>query len=373
MPPRDRPVLVLAPQGRDAEVAVAILGQAGLRAIACLDLQSLIDQLPEAACAVVAEEALRQSNREGLAGWIEAQAPWSDFPFLLLGSRRGAPNEQLLRMLGNVTVLERPFHSLVLVNAVRAASRARQRQYESARYLEEQRQSEALKELLIRELHHRVKNTFATVLALIRAPGSAEVSVADYRASLSARLMSLSHTHDQLLLNEWQSVPLVNMIRSELLPYGGDQQDRVQLLGPDVDLAAELAVPLGMIVHELATNAAKYGALSVPCGKLTLRWRLEANGSGPALHLSWDESDGPAVPVPPRRGFGTTLVKSLLAPREGASYAFDFRPSGLRFELAVPLGTGAQGVAPRGSPIAPTGPHAPAGSLEPPPTNHTTM
>lgn len=365
MLPPDRPVLVLAPQGRDAEVAVAILGQAGLRAVPCQDVQSLIDGLSGAACAVVAEEGLRQANREGLARWIDAQPPWSDFPFLLLTTRGGAPNSHLLAMLGNVTVLERPFHSLVLVNAVRAASRARQRQFEAERYLEEQRRSEALKELLIRELHHRVKNTFATVLALIRAPGSSSVSVADYRASLSARLMSLSHTHDQLLLNEWQSVRLLDMIRSELLPYLGEQQERIELVGPDVNLAAEVAVPLGMIVHELTTNAVKYGALSVPSGKLTLRWQLETNGSGPRLSLSWNESDGPMVPAAPGSGFGTTLVRSLLAPRDGASYSFDYRELGLRFELVVPLGGGNGTVAPQGSP-AMIAPHPPTEAMKPP-------
>ena len=131
----DEPLaLILAPTGRDAEVAVAILHEVGLPATTCADQQSMLTALSGAGCAVVTEEALLSSDRRHLAEWIRRQPPWSDFPFVLLTSRGGSPDARLPEMLGNVTVLERPFHPAVLANAVESALRARARQREVEAY-----------------------------------------------------------------------------------------------------------------------------------------------------------------------------------------------------------------------------------------------
>ena len=118
----DVSVLILAPHGRDGAVASAILGEVGIIATTCPSLEVLVAGLDASACAVVTEEALLSADRRALAEWVEQQPPWSDFPFILLTYRGGSPVEHLTELLGNVTVLERPFHPAVLVSAVRSAA-----------------------------------------------------------------------------------------------------------------------------------------------------------------------------------------------------------------------------------------------------------
>ncbi len=125
------PVLILAPSGRDAAVAATILSEAGVSSTVCTDLDALVSGLDRAGGVIVTEEALLHSDRRALADWIGQQPPWSDFPFVLLTFRGGSVDAGLTELLGNVTVLERPFHPSVLVNAVRCATRARQRQREA--------------------------------------------------------------------------------------------------------------------------------------------------------------------------------------------------------------------------------------------------
>src|SRR4051812_7678474 len=199
MDERTAPVLILAPSGRDATVAATILGEVGVVTTACSDLDALVSGLGRAGGAIVTEEALLHSDRRALAAWIRQQPPWSDFPFVLLTSRGSHADTSLTELLGNVTVLERPFHPSVLVNAVRCASRARQRQHEAEAYLLERKQSEEHQALLIRELQHRVKNTLATVQALLRATSRSASSVEDFKQVFEARVLSLSRTHDLLV------------------------------------------------------------------------------------------------------------------------------------------------------------------------------
>ena len=199
------PVLILAPSGRDAAVAAAILGEVGVSATVCPDLDALVSDLDRAGGAIVTEEALLHSDRRALATWVRQQPPWSDFPFVLLTSRGSHADTSLTELLGNVTVLERPFHPSVLVNAVRCASRARQRQHEAEAYLLERKQSEEHQALLIRELQHRVKNTLATVQALLRATSRSASTVEDFKQVFEARVLSLSRTHDLLVETSWRS------------------------------------------------------------------------------------------------------------------------------------------------------------------------
>src|SRR3954449_4127555 len=198
MDERRGPVLILAPTGRDAVVAATILSEVGLVSTVCPDLDALVSDLDQAGGVIVTEEALLHSDRRALADWIHQQPPWSDFPFVLLTSRGGHADAGLTELLGNVTILERPFHPSVLVNAVRCATRARQRQREAEAYLLERKRSEEHQSLLIRELQHRVKNTLATVQALLRATSRSASTVEDFKRVFEARVLSLSRTHNLL-------------------------------------------------------------------------------------------------------------------------------------------------------------------------------
>lgn len=336
MPWSKGPVLVLAPVGRDAEVATAILREIEVRSTICPDLESLVASLDRAHCAVVTEEALRGADRQALADWVAAQPPWSDFPFLLLGQRGAPPGAEMVEMLGNVTVLERPFHASTLVNAVRSAMRARHRQREAEAFLEERRRTAEQQSLLIRELHHRVRNMLANIHAMLGATARSSSTIEGFASAFSARIASLAKTQTLLTEDYWQSAALQQMLRVELEPYQGDGR-RIELDGPEIELTADLAIPVGMALHELATNAVKYGSLSVPDGCLKVHWTIEHTGEGRSLRLEWLERGGPPVVPPRRKGFGSVMLERVLTVQCRARIEQHFEPVGLRFTMETPL------------------------------------
>jgi two-component sensor histidine kinase len=333
----DVSVLILAPHGRDDAVASAILGEVGIRSVTCTDLEALVAGLETSACAVVTEEALLSANRGELAGWVKRQPPWSDFPFILLTHRGGSPVEHLTDLLGNVTVLERPFHPAVLVNAVRSALRARQRQREVENHLKERQHTHERQALLIRELHHRVKNTLATVQGLLGATARSTHSVDEFYRSFADRIVSLANTHNLLTEDYWQTASLVEMLKNELGHYDDGARHRIVLQGPPVELSADLAVPIGMAVHELTTNAAKHGALSVPGGRIEVLWKIRDLEAERRLDIAWTERGGPPVEQPRRKGFGSTLLHRVLADQCGATIRIDYEREGLSCLMDVPL------------------------------------
>jgi two-component sensor histidine kinase len=330
-------VLILAPVGRDAEVAAAILREVGIGSIQCVDVDGIVSGLDGADCAILTEEALLASNRQTLADWIAQQPPWSDFPFILLTQRGFTPDPRLRKLLANVTVLERPFHPDVLADAVSSGLRARKRQREVQAHLGERQLTHERQSLLIRELHHRVKNTLATVQALVGATARSATSVDEFYHAFVARIVALANTHTMLTEDYWQTASLGEILRAELGPYQSEAEDRVVLDGPDVQLQADLAVPLGMAVHELSTNAAKYGSLSVPEGRLQVRWDVLEQGDARKLLLDWTEMGGPSVEEPSRRGFGSTLIRRILTTQCRADIQYDFEPGGVHFRLEAPL------------------------------------
>lgn len=333
----DATVLVLASVGRDAEVASAILAEEQIASRPCGSLLELVGSLDSACGAVITEEALLASNRQVLADWIARQPPWSDFPFILLTMRGAVPDQRLTDMLGNVSLLERPFHPATLIMAVRFALRARRRQREAETFLAERERTTERQTLLIRELHHRVKNTLATVQALLGASARTATSVDAFYASFSARVISLAKTHNLLTEDYWQQAPLREMLVNELGPYNDVQGTRIQLEGPKVELLGDLAVPTGMAIHELTTNAAKHGALSVPEGRIEVEWDVKRLQDKRYLQLDWREHGGPPTQPPKRKGFGSTLLHRVLKVQCDAEIAFDFRPSGLHFRMEAPI------------------------------------
>jgi two-component sensor histidine kinase len=280
---------------------------------------------------VVTEEALLSSDRTALAAWLSRQPPWSDLPFVLLTSHGSPPDARLLDVLGNVTVLERPFHPAVLANAVKSALRARARQREVEIHQENQT-------LLIAELNHRVKNTLATVQSLAHQTARRAASPEAARERFEARLMSLSRTHNLLNQTSWSGAALKEVLVPELEPYAGGARDRVVISGFDLDLTASMALAIGMIAHELATNAAKYGALSRPDGRVEVTWTVaQDNGSGRMLRFRWEEAGGPEVVTPLRVGFGSRLIEQTVRGQLNGTVEMKFERSGLVCDLKVPL------------------------------------
>ncbi len=201
----------------------------------------------------------------------------------------------------------------------------------------ERKRAEERQHLLLHEIAHRVKNTLATVLALATLTARTTNDVATYRDKLIDRVQGMAKTHDILTANHWEGASLRDVVANEVGLYDDEDHSRVHLAGPEVDLAPRAAVAIGMMMHELTTNAAKYGALSTASGRLDVTWRLDDSGDVPRLQLAWGERGGPAVTPPRGPGFGTTLIQRGLARELEAQVRFDYRPEGLTFSLDMPL------------------------------------
>jgi two-component sensor histidine kinase len=333
----DRFVIVLAPVGRDAKIAASILSTNGIPSHICSTLDETLPYLEHAHCLVVSEEALISADRTSFASWLEHQPAWSDFPIVLLTMRGTEMDRRLSFLDGYLIVLERPFLASSLANSVRSALRARARQLEVKSYLEQKQEVADRQKLLIRELHHRVKNTLANVRAMMGATARSSGSVEDFMRDFSARIVSLADTHSMLTDDYWQMASLQKLLESELRHYDTSDKSRVLLEGPDVALVADIAIPVGMAFHELASNSSKYGALSRPQGRLEVRWSVGTSGDSQIVNLAWLEKGGPVVEQPKRRGFGTTLLEKVVAVQCDAKVELNYHRDGLRFAMALPL------------------------------------
>ncbi|MCJ2124509.1 sensor histidine kinase [Methylobacterium sp. J-077] len=205
------------------------------------------------------------------------------------------------------------------------------------RRIAEERQS-----LLIRELHHRVKNTLATVQAIVGSTARTASSIEDFYEAFVGRIKSLAHTHAVLTEATWQTASLANLLLSELKPYAevmpdGEAEGRISLDGPAIDLPSEIAVPIGMAIHELTTNAAKYGALSNRTGRVAVTWTLESGGPAGILRFHWRETGGPPVRPPSRQGFGSRLLQRVLITQVQAEVETDYDPEGFSLTMRAPI------------------------------------
>lgn len=201
----------------------------------------------------------------------------------------------------------------------------------------ESRMAEERQGLLLHELNHRVKNTLATVQAIASMTRRSGRDPEAMWAGFTARLQGLAKTNDLLAASNWDGAPLRETLVNELGPYDDGQGRRIGLQGEPVMLSPRAALALGLAVHELATNAAKYGALSVPEGTVRVAWSLVRTGEGPKLRIEWAESGGPAVQKPERQGFGSRLIQRGLAQQLGGEIELDFAPAGVRCLIVFPV------------------------------------
>jgi PAS domain S-box-containing protein len=195
------------------------------------------------------------------------------------------------------------------------------------------KEAEERQRLLLRELSHRVKNTLAVVQSIATRSVSGDRTLEEAREAFAKRLRALARAHDLLTASEWRGASLLAVAEGELRPY----RERVTLEGPNLALTPKAAQTLTLVLHELATNAAKHGALSASQGIIELRWSVAAAGQGPVLHLAWRERGGPLVVEPTRSGFGRTLVEYAPAHDLDGRAHLTFRPEGLEYELEAPL------------------------------------
>ena len=202
----------------------------------------------------------------------------------------------------------------------------------------ERKAAEQRQRLLIDELNHRVKNTLATVQSLASQTVRGAESPQAFRERFEGRLIALSKAHDQLTQHHWESADLRELLSGSLAPYAGTGWQRVVMRGEDVMLRPRAVLTLAMAVHELTTNAAKYGALSQPGGSIEIRWQpAPADDGWMGLKIEWIERGGPPVAEPQQRGFGTRLIEGSIAADLGGQARLAFEPEGFRCEIVVPL------------------------------------
>jgi len=195
----------------------------------------------------------------------------------------------------------------------------------------ERMRAEEAKALLLAESKHRIKNTLATVQAI--AGQTLKKTAPHEQQAFLARLRALDTAHDLLTTENWHQASLRDVIARALQPFEPTRNDRIIVDGPNAALSAGSSLTLTMCLHELATNAAKYGALSNGTGRVNVRWELAGHGRERRVKLSWRESGGPAVTAPERKGFGSLLIETS----GGGETCVDYRPDGVRCRLEVPL------------------------------------
>ena len=203
----------------------------------------------------------------------------------------------------------------------------------------ERKAAERRAKLLIDELNHRVKNTLATVQSLATQTARGVLNPAAFRERFEGRLIALSKAHDQLTVHHWESADLRNLLSGSLAPYAGTGAERIVLRGEDIELRPRAVLTLAMAFHELTTNAAKYGALSVAGGRIEIRWQpIDGEAGGRRqLRIDWVEQDGPPVAPPEQRGFGSKLIEGSIAAELGGSASLAYEPDGLRCAIVIPL------------------------------------
>jgi PAS domain S-box-containing protein len=201
------------------------------------------------------------------------------------------------------------------------------------RDITERKETEERQRLLVNELNHRVKNTLATVQAIAAQSLRDEAVPAEVRQRFIERLMALSRANDVLVADDWRGGAVRTIAEQMASPHGGMDDGRFQMGGPEVELTPRAAVALALGLHELATNAAKYGALSSPNGRVAVDWGID----GERLRLTWRESGGPTVGEPKVAGFGSRLLNRGLASELQADVTIAFPPAGVICEISAPL------------------------------------
>lgn len=244
-----------------------------------------------------------------------------------------APATPALSMLSLVTLLFGLLVATLLLVLTRLVTQQAAEDRIALAWFEQQ---SSIRNSLTRELNHRVKNTLANVLSIIALTRRRASDLNSFADSLDGRIRALSATHDLLTQSEWGTTPVRAVIWAEIAPYGHGSEKHLEMSGPDVDLAPNDALSLGLAIHELATNAAKYGALSTLEGKVDVHWQLI---SPDLARIEWRESGGPPVDnsTERKRGFGTDLIEKIVAHELRNPVDLRFEPEGVRCNLIIPV------------------------------------
>ncbi|SDS44347.1 Two-component sensor histidine kinase, contains HisKA and HATPase domains [Bradyrhizobium canariense] len=194
--------------------------------------------------------------------------------------------------------------------------------------------ADKLQKLILEELHHRIKNTLATVSAIASQSLRTATSIEHGQHAIEGRLVALGRAHDLLLQARWANADFASTIRGATAPYDSEGAGRFSIAGPDVKITSGAVIALAMTLNELCTNTTKFGALSVPAGSIDIAWKIDE--ATQRLQLTWSEKDGPSVRAPSRQSFGTRLIESLGQQLKG-QVQLAYEPTGFVYTLRVPM------------------------------------
>lgn len=336
----DGPVrlLVHAPFGRDFPTLAAALGRAGLQSCA-IGRGVLAGQL-DAGCGglILTQEALVPAVVEALPAALGTLPAWSAPQVTLLLDDAEAAAEivaalRAVRPQIATPVLLRPTAEVELISVVRAGIEARRTQLDLGRTLDDQARATEQAEFLLKELHHRTQNLFAMIDALARQTVDGTSDAAAFKSEFSGRIQALSATYHAIRDSAESGAALHTLINSTVgaLLFDSAEATRIRAEGPSVHVPESVATALALALHELATNARKYGALSNAAGFVILRWHQD----GQHIRLTWHEHGGPPVAPPTREGFGSTVIRQGLA-AAGAQADVHFDAAGVRATIILP-------------------------------------
>jgi two-component sensor histidine kinase len=327
-------VLILAPFRKDAAYTASLLQEYDIlsKEVSAGNLANRLAEAP--GVLVVTHEALSQNAIDTIAHFLREQPTWSEIPIIVLLDR-AAPHSRIQRALSGAwpnsrqMFYQRPVVALELISGIQSALLTRLRQREVRDSLD--------RELELRlELNHRVKNILASVMSLFEMTRRQASTIESFTEDFRGRLTALSNVHSTVFLAGNDEVSLAEVVDLILAPYRSTSGGGVQIAGPHVTLSHGAATTLALCLHELATNAVKYGALSRPEGRVELNWQLSSD-SDPALSFNWSEVGGPSLAEPSRVGYGTRYLRSGLRSVFGQPPELEFAPGGLRCSVQGPL------------------------------------
>jgi two-component sensor histidine kinase len=232
---------------------------------------------------------------------------------------------------GADTFLTEPVDPGVLLATVRALLRLR------AAIAAERKQAEDHQRFLVAELSHRVKNTLAMVQSIATQTMRDATSLEEAREAFGARIAALAQAHDLLIQEQWASAGIRSVVKAATSMHESAEGQRFNVNGPDLLLGPKAALGLALALHELCTNAVKFGSLSIAGGHVELAWQITQAIGGPQLHLTWTERGGPEVRAPSRKGFGSRLLNRGLAGSFGGTVEISYPPTGVVLTLVAPL------------------------------------
>jgi len=326
--------LIVAPYRRDAEYLQTLLNQHDIsvtQAAAPAELSRHLAGAP--GILVVTHEALNPAVMNIIAEHLAEQPNWSEMPIIVLLDR-SAPHGRIREELSGAwprsrqLFYQRPVATLELLSGVQSALLARLRQRQVRDHID--REAE-----LRRELNHRVKNIIASVTAMFGMTRRSATTIEKLADDFSGRLKALSAVHSAVFEAGGETVDILEVVERTCRPYCGDEGDCIIFDGPSLQVGRDAGTTLALCLHELATNALKYGALARPEGRVRLDWSV--SGDSDVLTIRWAESGGPPVAEPSRLGYGTRYIRSALRGLFGSPPQIEFDPEGLRCISTGPL------------------------------------